>query len=113
MFTIERAMVSKASQSSPRARIKGPLGNEIQFCQAQFQLAIAVAIELGLALLSLLNSLSNQPAIHPPGKSIKTALYSSNSWIWKTTSICQLNGRRPPCFLGAKAPLHLVRQLIN
>ena len=39
----------------------------------QFQLAIAVAIELSLALLSLLNS----PPTHPPGESIKEAHFST------------------------------------
>jgi hypothetical protein len=49
------------------------------YCQAQFQLAIAVAIERCLALLSLLNRPATHPPVHSPGESIKTAFYSSNS----------------------------------
>ena len=48
-----------------QTRERGPplAGVEIcYFCQAQFQLSIAVAIELSLALISL----HNHPPAHPP-----------------------------------------------
>jgi hypothetical protein len=48
----------------------------LYFCQAQFQLAIAVAIELSLALLSLLNS----PPTRPPSESIKAANFNTTTY---------------------------------
>jgi hypothetical protein len=78
----------------------------VVYCQAQFQLAIAVAIELSLALLSLLNSPSTHPPVHPPTHPVKvskhlfteaTAGFGRQPQFflteWMTTSIFLVKGR--------------------
>jgi hypothetical protein len=75
------------------------------YCQAQFQLAIAVAIELSLALLSLLNSPPTRPPVHPPAHppthpvKVSKQLSTAASKLDLEDNLNHLmNGRRPYFF---------------
>jgi hypothetical protein len=66
------------------------LGTRKVYCRAQFQLAVAVAIELSLALLSLFST----PNLHPV-KVSKQFSTVAGKWDFEDGLNYLLNGRSP------------------